>query len=668
VHQRLQGFMAAFAQRTRSGAGALPLRQSIWNAHWQGQLERLDSSLRRQLEGGSATDSLYRLRLRSLLAAEEPRLAAILGRALLDSAAEIGTELRSSAWQALVEASLKEENWDDAERHARAFQSAYPDDPALPDILFLGARVAAARSDWEAALRQVALLLEKHPEHTAAPGWRMLRADWLLQSGAPGPALEAFSALADAAPASWQPFLRFQQGRCHEALRDYPAAEDCFRAVLAMEGTTGSLCEAAYAGLLKLFLRQFAAQPFAAALAEYRRAFPDGLSRWTVENLAGTFAQSQGDAGRARAIFQKVAAQPHPEALYARQQLSRLHRQAGDLDGLLGYALDWIDAGLCGHQPLSQEAFADALHYQRATGKTAVPADLARSLHREIEAGHPDLPVNACLELFADQWEAYRESLGTAGPFTEWLEDSARRALREERWLAYAGYQLEAARLFEAAGRPDSADARRIHLLQSVDPALLGEAALLAVARTAHAYDFPEAEDLLDSFLTRFAGSSQRPDALLLLAERRRRRGDDASAFAQLGEIVRQWPDAAAFEPAALRLAAWRVAEGDAPAALAALGPLLDRPGLAPRAAAEALLLRARADFLAGNPERGFLNGLRLLTLYPDFDDTTRPAIALLIEQRDALPHGQQREALSERLQALIKSHEPASTHHSPNA
>jgi tetratricopeptide (TPR) repeat protein len=657
MRPQLQALVAGFTRRARDAA-ATGARHAVWRAHWREQLARLEHSLKQQADA-AADNPLYPLRLRALLEAQAPRRAAILSQALLRSPARISDTLRATAYRCLIEARLALRDWPAAEAATLEFQQRHPDDPALPDILFMGARVAAARGDWAAAVRQVDHLLQLPGEQPGATGWRMLRADWLLQSGAAEAALEAFTQLGGETPATWDAFVTFQKARCHQALREDPQALTLFEEVPGRNGATPALREAALTEQLKLYLRRFEPSAFTAALKAYRDAFPEGRNRWTVENLAGTFAQQQGRRAEAVALFEAVAAGAHTEATFARRRLAEIHRRGNDLAALLDNATGWIRAALDGRVPHAPEAAADCRHFQQETGEAALSADLAGRLLDGIHAGDPRLPALDYLDVFQHGWAHYRSLAHTGAPFMEWLEDASARALQEQRWRAYAACQLHAAREFDRVRRGDSADTRRIHVLRVVDPQLLDSGALLAVAATAQRYDFPEAAMLLESFLQRFPESAQRPRALLLLARIRDREGAPAAVRALLGEIVRAWPDAAAYPEAALALAAGHLAHSQPEPALPVLDALLARPGLAPATAADALLLRVRADFMLGETERGILSGLRLLTLYPDFHDTAREAAELLRERCAAVADPDRRLALSRRLQQLAADHTP---------
>jgi tetratricopeptide (TPR) repeat protein len=182
----------------------------------------------------------------------------------------------------------------------------------------------------------------------------------------------------------------------------------------------------------------------------------------------------------------------------------------------------------------------------------------------------------------------------------------------------------------ERAGRIDSADTQRIEVLKFVDPVVLGEEGLFVVTLTADKFDFPEARDLLQSFLDRHPTSESYPEALFRLAMRQRKAGLHREAAFLLNEIIDHWPDDPTYAMACLRMASWLIEEGDAEPAIRILGNLLANSQLAPLQAAKALLLRAQGDFHTGETNRARLGCRRILALYPAFQEVTEAAASLL--------------------------------------
>jgi tetratricopeptide (TPR) repeat protein len=323
------------------------------------------------------------------------------------------------------------------------------------------------------------------------------------------------------------------------------------------------------------------------------------------------------------------------------------------MTSLRRHALNWISTAMASGSHLPPDPFQDLQLVKRSAGGQAIPEATLQNLLEALDSGNPHLPMEAFLDTLRDDWDAHAGTVaGGSMEIRDWIESRATACHQAANWPAYAVYQLYAARLYELSGRVDSADARRIQVIQSVDPALLGESALFTTARTAHAYDFPEMQALLERFLVRFPDSLQRPDALFLLAGIRRADGDAGGAASLLGEIRTAWPDAGIYRDACLRLAAWHLEDAAPEAALNILATLLDLPRLPPGLAAEALLLRARADFRTGRPERAVLNALRILNLYPDFHDKTESALGLVLEHLNSLDDPQARSELAARLRA----------------
>jgi tetratricopeptide (TPR) repeat protein len=643
-----------FREKSNAGAGT-NVRQGIWNNHWQAQLDRLNWSLGQQAADGKVSNSLYPLRLRALIEADQPLRAIILGRAILNSSDSVGSDLRAESYKAIIEASLELNDWEQAELFAAQFLEHHPTDPALPDILFLNARTAAARKEWNAAIDQVEKLIEAFPDHKSRRSWRMLCADWRLQSGAAQTAMAMYLSLAAEAPDSWQAFLEFQQGRCHEALSAWEAAATRYQSVAANNSAPANLREFSMTSLLKLHLKRMQFAEFITALERYREKWPDGMNRSMVENLAGTFYQRMGETHLAISTFKAIKLGTGPEALFANEQLSVLYREINDMETLRAHALEWIKAALLEKSVNSDTPFLDCRIYQEKTSTAAIPESLFQSLVETLQAGTSATLSTPCLEVLRQHWWHYREwIMDRPAGIMEWVEFMATDARIKCNWSAFAALQLYAAHLLQQEGRHDSADTRRIEVLQVAGDQQLGDSTDFILSQTAHEYDFPNAEALLSQFLARYPNSVRQPQARLFTAHRFRLKGVGEMAKELVATVVQDWPDAAVFEEAALLLSQWSIEDGQPGRALPVLDSLLDTPGLPAATTAEALLLRAKVDFLSGATERGFLDCLRILSLYPDIHDAAQPAMALLSSQFKQLPEGDDRNRMRLKLQQSL--------------
>lgn len=163
---------------------------------------------------------------------------------------------------------------------------------------------------------------------------------------------------------------------------------------------------------------------------------------------------------------------------------------------------------------------------------------------------------------------------------------------------------------------------------------------------------------MLEHFVRNFPASENRPEALFLLARLLRREAEPEAACGMLLEIVEHWPDAAIHAAASLRLARWHLEDGRAQRAAELAAKLLEFDNLYPGTQAEALLLRARADFRLGEAERGFLGCLRILTLFPDLEDVSRPADELIRKEIVSVEDTAFRERIQERLKGIQGRHE----------
>lgn len=659
--------LARFRQALRRpGHGGMrpgqSVRGSIWNAHWQGQLAKLSHSLGNDDASLNELEQLYRLRLRTLFRSARHGDSIVLGSALFQSAQSVSPALRTSACKAAIEGHMNRRQWDRAEALAHTFLERFPEDPDLPDILLLQARSAAGRGQWGKAVTLTDRLLASWPEHRSRHSWRLYRAGWLLDRGHPEAARQAFSDLSESpVPATWTPFITFQTARCLEALRLLGEAADHYRTVTGLSASASRLRESAWSGLLKIHLRQGSDPAFKKDLSRYRSLFPDGSLKALMTNLEGSNHRRHGRHEAAVAAFTRVASGSSPANGYAREQLSLLLRKARDPVPLKRHALAWISSRASLPGTLSPTPFEDCRLYQRESGKTALPTALLQDLLEDLENAPARLPATPFLSLLADAWPAYRERAGLAqSSILEFAEERAEAAFREGRTGSAAACLLFAADHLASRGRDDSADTRRIRVLHGADTGLLGRDALLEVAGTAARYDFPEATALLEAFLDRFPEARGRPRALLHLARIKWRNNPGREARSLLHEVFRHWPDAPEYLPASLLLARWQIEDALHERALSILDTLLDGASLDARQTAEALLLRTRADFLDGNPDRAFLTGLRLLTLYPDIHDISVPARNLLREEIAAVPDPGEQARLRETFAALLQENDPA--------
>ena len=147
---------------------------------------------------------------------------------------------------------------------------------------------------------------------------------------------------------------------------------------------------------------------------------------------------------------------------------------------------------------------------------------------------------------------------------------------------------------------------------------------------TAGRYDFPEARGLAGSFLERFPLSRHRPATLFRMARHLRMDKEPKRANQLLRNIIANWPDAAVHVDAQLRLANWHNEDRKPALAARVLDALLEQTGIPSRKVAQALLLRAKCDLLAGNSARSRLGCQRIIALYPAFVDIHTSADQLL--------------------------------------
>ena len=626
--QTLQSIRASFNQGRRPG-----VRQAVWHQHWTGQVTRLENAVAGANENAASTAHLYALRLRSLLKARAAQKAHILASALLRSPSSEAEAARAEAYAGIIEACHLLDRWQEASHYADAFLGKFPDDPALPEILFLQARTAAGQQKYSEARQRADSLIAAFPEHRARRSWEVAAAGWCLQAGAAGDARSRFTRIRDSAPAAWHPYLDFQAARCLVALKQSAEADVLFCKVADSAQASAVLQEQAVIERLKLKMSILAHEDFVDVLGHYGENFPDGLHRLIVGNLAGTHFRQTGNLEQAIAAFHEVASAEAPASLFAREQLSGLYAASNRFDDLRGHALGWIRSSLAGTATIPDRPFADLLECQEQLQQPVLPPPLLSTLLESLDASSRLVPALACLPLLASQWDHYAALVNAQSEsFDAWIDQRAAALYEAEQFPAYAAYQLLAAARLEAVRRLDSADARRIRVLQITAPGMHDAPALQAIAETAHRYDFPEAAGLLEEFLQRFPDHPRRPQVLLLMADVMRP-DQPAKAEAVLQEILTRWSDSSVYPQASLTLARSHLQAGEARRGLQVVETLLDRHGLAPGQIAEALLLRTRGAFLTGDFKTAVHTSRRLLTLYPDLHDSIQ-ACALLLSQQ----------------------------------
>lgn len=614
---------------------ASSVRQVLWGRHWEAQLQRLRSAA----GAGSTTApaQLHALRLRALINSGDPGRALLLGSVLMDSPSDEARSIRAEACAVSIEAAMELEEWVRASAIGDTFLAEFPAHPELPRILFMLARLAAARGDFSEGIRQAGRLVDQYPDDPHALSWKVSSAGWLLEGGRPAEAMDAFIALKGEAPPSWNPFLQFQQARCLDKLGRREAALEQLRRVMESGQAAASLKEQAMVQSLGIAMRGFEAPVFDTLVARYEERFPDGMSRFVVGNMAGSFHRLRGDLSGALGHFGRVAAATGEPAGFAREQISAILLQLKDWTALRQHVLGWVSNALESGQPLPPTPFTHLRSVASGTGMPALPPSLVPALMERLAVDEAAFPVGAFLDLLARDWDVLGETVGAGAlPFPEWLEGKAASCAASGLHLGKARLRLHEATLLERTGRRDSADSIRIALLQSTDPARLDGDCLSGIAFIADDYDFPKAAEMLEALLGRFPTATSRPEALLRLARRRHSAGEADHAQALLTEIRVRWADARVFEEAALLSAAWHLEDQQPGAALAALEPLLERSSLDAPVAARALLLRAQADFMGGNPDRGRLTCSRIITLYPAFHDIINAARSLITPSPEA--------------------------------
>lgn len=595
-------------------------RQAIWKNHWKNQLGYLRSNLENILDSGFELKHLYEMRLRTLLDSGRAVDAGLLSRALLESQSDLARTLRSTAYATAIRACQMREEWNEANTLADAYLEAFPNDPALPDILFLQAKTAAGQKDFIIAVDRMQQLISKFPKNASIIKWRIAAAGWRLESGQAEAALREFTELESACRESWLPYLRFQAARCWKASSRIGEAESAFRDVTQMKASP-ALIEQAWIGLLKIHLARMDGQAFGKTIQDYRTSHGDGLYKEMVNMLDASFHELAGDLDRATHIYQQVSTRDDPIADHALNQLSRIHAAREDYPALREHALKWIQSMINRDSPLPVRGLSDCVLYQSAVGKAILPAALLRTLCEGLDSSRFNSGGDILLQLIMDRWEVYSDWLDTHSDFENWLKDKVARHHASGQWSALSVYKLFHANLLEMDGRHDSADTNRIALLSLVDANALPDSSLFQLAVTADKYDFPEATLLLETFLGNHSESPRYPLVLVRLAERARKGGERDKSLAIMEEVVSDWSDSTAFISSAVQLAKWYHEDGLLEKSEFLSQQLLELGGMPPRETAETLLIRAAVDLAQGRRQRCLLSCKRIQTLYSSFED-----------------------------------------------
>jgi tetratricopeptide (TPR) repeat protein len=610
-------------------------RGVIWRNHWRNQLGYLRTNLENIIDSGFQLKHLYEMRLQTLLESDRAEDAYLLSRAFLKSQSDLALSLRSTAYASGIRACQIREQWDEANALADAFLNAFPNDPALPEILFLQAKTAAGRKDPLSAVQRMEKLISRFPEHDLILKWRIATAGWRLDSGQPESALEEFVQLESVCRKSWLPSLRFQIARCWEALSRPGKAKTAFQEVTQMKASP-ALMEQAWIGILKIHLANMDCPGFRETVQDYRHRHTDGLYRDMVNLLDASAYELSGDLDRAIRIYQQITGGTGSTAEHALTQLSRIHAAREDYLALREHALDWIQKWIERDAQLPVRGLSDCLLYQSATGKAALPAPLFKTLSEGLDTSRFISGGDILLQLVMDGWEDYNGWLDTHSKFDGWLKAKVDQHHANGRWNTLSIYKLFHASLLEQDGRHDSADTHRIALLSLVDTKDLPESSLFELAKTADKYDFPEANSMLKTFLGKYSKSSRYPLALRRLAERTRKVGERNQSLRIMEEIISDWSDCPGYIPSAVQLAKWYHEDGLLEKSAFLSHHLLGLGGMSPRETATILLTRAKVDLAQGRRQRCLLSCRRIHTLYSSFHDINDEAQAILRKASDA--------------------------------
>ncbi len=629
------------------------VREAIWHTHWQQETQQVKMLLTAQ---SPELTRDYSLRLSALRRSGQYAAARRLAEALIASRDILPADLLAIAHREGVEALLATEHWQTAEIWIREFIKTSPGDPAIPGMRLMAARALAGQGDWMAAIASVEGLLGEWPTHKHTPTWAFLRGVWLLRAQQGEAALQQFEALAATAPASWAPLINLQLGKCLHATGQREAAILCLSNLFKNHDASASIRESAALEWLKLLLPA-ADRSFEAALRQYRSAFPNGQLAALVDNLEGTHLLSIGDWENAHRVWSRVATQQIREAVFARQQLLADLPRHQKWEVLREQAVQWLLVDWEGTRVGSLEGFQGAALYQQQTGAAALPSTLMLSLFEGLDCPGR-IPPLLFFDILAGAWPQYRDALPTPSPdFTAWLE-----ALVSPSDKGRLGSiaKLYLAEQLERQGRPDSADALRIAVLQEAPTAPWEAGPAYLLAKTADQYDFPDAATRLNTFIVQFKTDRRYPDSLFLMAGRLIRQGQPESAIALLEEIGSEWPDSPLVAKSALQLADLHLQARRPGKAIALLDGLLARPQQEPAIVAQALERRLHGDLLLNQLDRALLTGLRLLTLYPTFNELCDSASQRLTKATTDQPLPPETAALWQAFEDLLRSPCPA--------
>ncbi len=599
-------------------------RTSLWRQHWRRQLAALCGGLREEERAIPPVDQLYALRLRALASSGSTQDAVILAGAVLE-APEIRQELRALAFATAVKAYQSLAEWQRAEDLSRRFLEEFPEDPALPRILFLNARTAVLQSRHAAALDQLHPLLEAYPNHPDQKRWQLEVASCYLQTGKPVAALRQLRLLAEKAPPSWSALLRFKEGRCLATLGRKTEALAAFRSVSGQAGATPALQETALLERMKLSRED--PERFLSLVERHRAAFPEGRHVGLAWNLAGGFHLSRGEYGAAETAYLTAIGTGGGQADFAREKLAIVYQKSGDNVALGSHLTAWLEHAT--NEKTVPKALCQQLRasFRATVANPAIPAFL-KELYRGYLRNETAVPIPAFFNLLAHGWPHLRGSFGTSRSFSSWLQTQAARADAFPALLL----SLYRADLLEKDGRTDSADALRLRMLSAVPGKPLPAGAAFALARAAASYHFPESRDRLENFLRKHPQSPDVAEGMFLLAEIHLRDGKEKSARPLLRKIHRRFPDAGVWAEAGERLAAILQADKRPGEASAVATRLLENPHLAPNRAASLLLRKAQADAARGRPQLAAVDCQRVLVLYAAYPEIRKKAVALLRE------------------------------------
>lgn len=604
-------------------ASTHPMRNAIWNAHWSAEQDQLQVLFEKASINSA---DLFALRLRALRKARQLEDVCILARALLDSHRDVPGDINALAYREGIEALLKLEKWEEATRWVHDFTQSYPRDPDIPNIQLMAARALAGQKKWPQALTQIQQLLTDWPDHASAPSWEFLRAQWLLSSGQAETALRQFRSLKTECPDTWQGLIDLQIALCLIASEDIPEALPIFSKVASNAKNPSDIRETAHLEMLKLHLGE--AQAFGEVYTRYQDDIPQGQLATAIDNLAATHYLLIDDWDRAYGLWEPIAATTLPEAQFARQQLLQELTRRQRWDTLRHVAVGWIAIDWRESQTATSEALEATTRTQTLTGSAALPMPMAIDLFEAIKEG-ANVPPLDFFRLLESAWPQYAAALDAGSmSFVEWLKGLSAPDNPNLRIRATA--RLHIAEHLDHQGRPDSADAKRIAVLNEKTDLQWDAEPAFILARTAHKYDFPDAVGRLSAFIMQFRVDLRYPDSLLLLAKQFMEMDELDKAAPLLKELHSDWPDAHVHSQGCMKLAELRISLGEPEQAL----PLLDRVLQEQNEAdfvAKALHLRLQADLRLENLDRAMVTAMRLLTLYPEQQPLYREALSHLL-------------------------------------